>query len=63
MNMGREFQGMINGWKENFRIITYQDFITVLQKMELAWERREWVMTLWARYCALELSKCASSAG
>jgi hypothetical protein len=42
---------------ETFQVITYQDFIEKVQKLDLTWEQREWTMLLWARYCGIELSK------
>jgi hypothetical protein len=42
---------------ESFKIITYRSYIENIQKLELNWKQREWTMLLWARYCALVLSK------
>ncbi len=41
---------------ESFQVITYSDFIGVVQKLDINWEKREWTMMLWARYCAIRLS-------
>jgi hypothetical protein len=40
-----------------FLIITYQDFIEAVQKLDIDWEVRQWSMLLWARYVATDLSK------
>jgi len=53
---GLEFRKMMVGGEERFRIITYSDFISDVQKLDLSWERREWSMMLWARYCGHRLS-------
>jgi hypothetical protein len=54
---GIEFQKLIGNGIDNFVVITYQDYIERMQKLELSWEDRELVMMLWARYCGLNLSK------
>ena len=54
---GRVFQGMLKGREDAFRIISYAEFISALQKLDLSWEVREWSMLLWARYCGLKLSQ------
>lgn len=51
------FQSLLNPINTDFKIITYKDFITNIQKLELDWEKREWTMLLWARYCAIRLSE------
>jgi hypothetical protein len=53
---GKSFQEMLKDGEKYFRIISYADFITSLQKLELPWEVREWSMRLWARYLGLTLS-------
>ena len=53
---GLEFRKMMFGGDEGFRIITYSEFISDVQKLDLSWERREWSMMLWARYCGHRLS-------
>jgi hypothetical protein len=40
----------------SFIIITYGDFIESVQRLNLNWEKREWTMLLWARYCGTILS-------
>lgn len=50
-----EFKKMLSK-PENFQLITYQDFITNVQRLELDWKQREWTMLLWARYCGISLS-------
>ncbi len=42
---------------DSFQLITYKDFISKTQQLELDWGKREWTMLLWARYCGIELSK------
>jgi hypothetical protein len=54
---GNTFQNMLRNGPKNFKIITYSDFISALQKQDLTWQQREWSMLLWARYCGLTLSK------
>ncbi len=41
----------------NFQLITYSDFLSKVQRLELTWQQREWTMLLWARYCAIVLSE------
>jgi len=53
---------MLKDGEKKFRIITYENFFDAIQKMDLTWERREWVMLLWARYCGLRLSEVVSRA-
>lgn len=53
----REFQKLIKKGEENFKIITYADFISATQKQELTWQQREESMMLWARYSGLGLSQ------
>lgn len=48
---------MLANGQQDFRIITYRDFITAVQRGEITWERREWLMLLWARYCGTSLSR------
>ena len=57
---GHQFQGMLAGKEADFVIITYQDFITAMQQLDLSWERREFSMMLWARYCGIMLSDAVS---
>jgi hypothetical protein len=56
IQIGDEFQRMIRGGSEAFKVISYRDFISTAQRLELTWEQREWTMLLWARYCGLRLS-------
>jgi hypothetical protein len=51
------FQGMLAIGPAAFKMVTYSDFISVIQKMDLTIERREWSMMLWARYCSLQFSE------
>ncbi|MBD3377602.1 hypothetical protein GF406_21415 [candidate division KSB1 bacterium] len=52
-----EFQGMIKNDDNLFQVITYQDFITKIQRLPLSWKQRELSMLLWARYCSTQLSE------
>jgi hypothetical protein len=56
LEIGKEFQGMLVDVSSRFRIITYMEFISGLQRMDLSAGRREWTMLLWARYGAPVLS-------
>ena len=47
---------------ESFQLITYSDFISNLQRLDLSWEQREWTMLLWARYCGIKLSRNTTEA-
>ena len=51
-----EFQHMLRGGEECFRVITFKDFITAVQRLDVPFEVREWSMMLWVRYCATQLS-------
>jgi len=57
IEVGKEFQGMLEDGDNIFKIITYQDFIETIQKQDIAWEKRELSMMLWARYCGDILSE------
>jgi hypothetical protein len=52
----KEFQKMLVN-SDSFTTITYRDFISATQKLDLDWEKREWTMLLWARYCGKTLSE------
>ncbi|MEF8846608.1 MAG: hypothetical protein V5A59_14135 [Bacteroidales bacterium] len=52
----KELQNMLSN-PDSFTIITYSDFIVAVQRLDLDWQKREWTMLLWARYCATDLSK------
>jgi len=54
---GLEFQKMLKNGTFRFRVITYRDFIEVMQQLDLNWEQRELSMLLWARYCGMQLSE------
>lgn len=54
---GAAFQQMLKGGKETFRVITYAELVESIQKLDIAWERRQWSMLLWARYCGTQLSE------
>ncbi len=55
IEIGGEFREMLNG-DSLFRVITYQSYIEEIQQLPLDWEKRELVMMLWARYCAIQFS-------
>ena len=58
LEAARGFQReMLTDGQERFRIITYRDYLTAMQRGDISWERREWLGLLWARYCGLGLSK------
>lgn len=57
IRVASEFQQMLHTGVERFKVITYDNYLTELQKMDLNWEMREWTMMLWARYLATNLSK------
>jgi len=54
---GRNFQSMLTNGQEQFKIITYRDFISKVQSLDLDWNQREWTMLLWARYLGKVLSR------
>lgn len=54
---GKEFQRKIGNGKDDFILMTYDDYFERIQKLDLNWELRELVMMLWARYCGLKLSE------
>lgn len=55
---GDAFRKMLNN-KTLFQVITYQNYIEEVQQLPLDWHKREFVMLLWARYCATQLSENA----
>lgn len=57
LSAAKHFQQTIKDGNNNFRILTYKDFLSSLQKLDLSWEQREWSMLFWARYCGTQLSK------
>ena len=54
---GHEFIKKIGNQTDDFIVVTYADYFERMQKIDLPWEYRELVMTLWARYCGLNLSE------
>ncbi len=52
---GLELQKILNN-PDSFEIITYRSFIERVQQLNLDWQKREWTMMLWARYCGTILS-------
>lgn len=59
LQIGTEFQHMLDNGDKIFKIITYQEFIKKVQQLEISWEQRELSMLLWARYCGIQLSEQA----
>ena len=57
LGIAGEFREMLENGGEGFRIITYMDYISNLQRMALSVPQREWTMMLWARYTGLTLSQ------
>lgn len=54
---GKEFQKFFVDGEKSFKIVTYADYISTIQRLpEITWGQREWSMLLWARYCANRLS-------
>lgn len=56
IDSGNKIKSMLSE-PESFQLITYRSFIESVQRLDLDWEKREWSMKLWTRYCALELSE------
>lgn len=56
-NIAAEFQSMLKDGKSKFRVITYQEYLENIQRLEISWEQRELSMLLWARYCGMKLSE------
>lgn len=54
--IGEDFQEMMINGQARFKVITYKDYLERVQRLDLKWGRREWLMMLWARYCAACLS-------
>lgn len=52
---GQELQKMLSK-PDSFKIITYRNFIENIQQLDIDWQKREWTMMLWARYCGTVLS-------
>jgi hypothetical protein len=57
VNSGLEFQKKIGNRKDDFIVMTYADYFERLQKLNLEWRHREFIMLVWARYCGLEMSE------
>lgn len=56
---GKEFQQMLKNGDHEFTIITYQDYLEKVQRLDIPWDKRELSMLLWTRYCGLKLSEQA----
>jgi hypothetical protein len=56
IEIGQELKQMLNN-SESFKIITYRNFIENVHQLDLDWQKREWTMLLWARYCGTVLSE------
>jgi len=54
---GLEFQKKIGNGKDDFIVLTYADYFDCIQRLDLTWKQREFVMLLWARYCGVKLSE------
>ncbi len=60
ISIANEYKKLLNSEQsELFKIVTYKDYFEILQKSNITWEMREYLMLLWARYCGLDLSKTA----
>lgn len=59
LKTARDFQAALSGGDSDFLILTHEEFIERIQKMETDWSTREWTMMLWARYAGLKLSERA----
>lgn len=62
LRVGYEFQASLQREGKSFLVLTYQQFIAALQKLDLPWETRVWTMMLWARYLGFPLSEAISTA-
>ncbi len=62
IKIGTQFKNSLTGKEERFLIITYEQFIETMQKLDLSWEQRVQTMLLWARYLGLELSEATYQA-
>ncbi|MCX6280490.1 MAG: hypothetical protein NTU51_00830 [Bacteroidetes bacterium] len=56
LNSGKKLQRMITE-PTKFRILTFDEFIEIFQRLDLQPKERELSMMLWARYCGYPLSK------
>lgn len=52
------FDGML---RDKFTVITFFDFISTMQKLDISERQRKATMMLWARYLAYDLSEKAFS--
>lgn len=57
ISAAKHFQKTLKDGVNKFRILTYSDLLTALQKLDLTWEQRKWTFLFWARYCGTELSE------
>ena len=57
INIGNTFQRMLKDGEKAFQVITYQDYIEAMQRLDLDWDKRELSMLFWARYCGTKLSE------
>jgi hypothetical protein len=53
LEAGRSFAGCVS---EPFHLITLEDHVAGLQRLDLCWSQRAWTMLLWARYLGTPLS-------
>lgn len=56
IDAGMKINSMLTD-SNRFQVITYRNFIETVQRLDLDWQKREWTMKLWTRYCATELSE------
>jgi hypothetical protein len=57
ISAAKHFQKTLKDGAIDFYILTYSDFLTSLQKLDLTLEQRKWTFLFWARYCGTELSE------
>jgi hypothetical protein len=56
IEIAEDFNNLLDERYAKFKVVTYSDFITNIQRLNIDWKLREWTMLLWARYCATILS-------
>jgi len=61
VNAGLRFQKKIGNEINDFLVVTYSDYFECIQKLDLTWKQREFIMLLWARYCGLQLSEMSTN--
>lgn len=58
ISTAQNFKLMLND-PEIFKVLTYNNFIESVQRLDLNWRQREWTMLLWARFCGMQLSEAS----